>query len=765
MATTLYRRMRLAATAVVPLAASFVYLPGAHSASAFPSAGTAGVTWSASVPTDPQRDVGEPEIHIDLAGNIYTCGPSGFSNVADYMQISTDGGDQFHLLGAPPRGQISGGEGGGDCGLATGTEPNEEGNYTLAYSGLGPLTNFSTFTSPDNGRTIIASPISESPPGVDRQWHVFTGPNTVLFNYNHLSQGYTVQKSTDGGLTYGPAIDTGAAGGRIGPLRAILSEDKDPDKAVVYFPSYAGTLITVTRSLDGGATWGTCAVIDSELNPSAGFVIADHDSKGNVYIAYSEKGGETDTYMTALPAAQIAECENNAELGIGRQIRVNRDTVETTVMPWLVAGDEGRVAVAYFGTDSVGDPDSGAFVASWYPYVSMTFNALDPNPTWYQTKSTTHPFHYNSICLGGLGCDVPPEGDRSLADYFAMDISPITGRLAIVYGSAAKKPDDAQGHVSTATVVMQETGPSLYGHQLQPRPGRQALRPVTADPEGDALAPYSNLYATPNPVNLPAMDITNVEIAPEIDLASGDPVSDGGVTVTIKIKDLTDSALQQAMTGTGAPSQSLVYLFRFLNGFQPAGATAAYNGGTGAWTFGFDDFKAVATQAGQADPTSEKLIVWEQATEIPGDVNQDSGVIRLSIPRSLMKIQSGPTGKDQVPTLVEATDGSRLFDGTVFTLGNSASPVQAVQSYLYQVDSSASQDFLVGNARYPGQAAQPPANPNPNKPPAKPVPNKPTVPTVPTHPATGASWPFTVATIVLLAGTGALLAARRRTES
>jgi len=763
MPSSLYRRVRLAATALVPLAASFAYLPGAQSASAFPSAGTAGVTWSASVPTDPQRDVGEPEIHIDRAGNIYTCGPSGFSNIADYMQISTDGGDQFHLLGAPPRGQISGGEGGGDCGLATGTEPNAQGNYTLAYSGLGPLTNFSTFTSKDNGHTIQASPISESPPGVDRQWHVFTGPETVLFNYNQLANGYTVQKSTNGGLTYGPAIDTGNAGGRIGPLRAILSPDKDPDKALVYFPSYAGTVITITRSLDGGTTWGTCAVIDSELNPSAGFVIADHDRDGNVYIAYSEKGGETDTYMTALPYSQLAECEGNAELGIGRQHRVNRDTVETTVMPWIVAGAPGHVAVAYFGNDSVGAPDSGAFVASWYPYVSMTMNALDANPTWYQTKATSHPFHYNSICLGGLGCDVPPEGDRSLADYFAMDVSEITGRLSIVYGSAAKKPDDAAGHVSTATVVTQETGPSILGFPLTGRPNRQALRPTTEDPEGDALAPYSNLYSTPTPVNLDAMDITNVAIGPEVDPETDEPIAGGGVTVTINIKDLTDSALQTAMTGTGAPSQSLVYLFRFLNGFQPAGATAAYNGVTGAWTFGFDNFLAASTESGQADPTSEKLLVWHQGTTIPGSVNQDSGIIKLSIPRDLLMIQSGPTGKDQVPTLVDATDGSRLYDGTVFTMGNSVSPVQTLQSYLYQVDSSASQDFLVGNATYPKgnvPGNKPPFNPGPNKPPVSPPP-----PHVPSHPATGASLPFTVATMVLLASAGVLVAARRRSEA
>ena len=58
-----------------------------------------------SVPADPQRDEAEPLIEIGRDGHIYTCGPTGFSAAADYAQVSTDGGDQFHLLGTPPRGQ------------------------------------------------------------------------------------------------------------------------------------------------------------------------------------------------------------------------------------------------------------------------------------------------------------------------------------------------------------------------------------------------------------------------------------------------------------------------------------------------------------------------------------------------------------------------------------------------------------------------------------------------------------------------------------
>ncbi|MEA2458860.1 MAG: hypothetical protein QOC95_1832, partial [Thermoleophilaceae bacterium] len=122
-------------------------LKGSATEPEVPSSDTQGLRFSAAVPTDNQRDESEPLVEVAPDGRIYTCGPSGFSNAADYAQVSTDGGDQFHLLGTPPRGQQSDG-GGGDCALATGVKPNTQGNYQYAYTGLGALSGFATSTSP-----------------------------------------------------------------------------------------------------------------------------------------------------------------------------------------------------------------------------------------------------------------------------------------------------------------------------------------------------------------------------------------------------------------------------------------------------------------------------------------------------------------------------------------------------------------------------------------------------------------------------------------
>ena len=742
--------------------ALLITLPGAAPAlgpvgSAAAVAPDLGVEFSASIPSDPQRDEGEPEVSVDPAGNVYTCGPSGFSNVADYAQVSRDGGDQFHLLGAPPRGQISGGEGGGDCGLASAPIKNSKGQYTWAYTGLGPLTNFSTGTAEDTGQTLHAGPVSESVPGVDRQWLVFTDAKTVFLNYNQLVNGFVVQKSTDGGYSYGPEQAVTGRGGRIGPLRAILNGD--PAKAIVYFPYDFGNKIALAMSHDGGTTWGNCIVGDAEVSPLAGFIVADHDKAGNIYVTYAEKGEGHDTYVMPVRADKVASCKGDTTVvGTGTKILINRGTTKATVMPWVVAsGAPGRFAVAYYGTDQEGNPDKGTFKAAWYVHVGMTLDAFAASPEVAQIRATSHPTHYDSICLGGLGCTVSG-GDRSLADYFAMDMNPADGRLNIVYNNAAKKPGEAVGHVATPVVVTQMTGPSLLGTTLTPK--RARIRTSSSDPAKDALSPYGALCPAPPAVPCPAPATANqpggdfvdkgrgpaVEVTPEVDLKTGAPVADGGITVTMRVADLSDNAMLNAATSAGGTS--MIYLFRWLNGYQPVGATARWSPATG-WTFAFDNYTTASAQAGQPDPTSEKILIFPGSTTIAGTAEQDSGVIRMSIPKKLLKAL-GPLDANGRPTEVAATNGSVLHDVVAYSLVNV--PVEAsAQSYLYPLDNAPAMDYRIGAAATGPVTPVPP----PAAPPAAPPPTGPG--TIPTTGGLGAP-----AAATLLLAMGLLLARNRR---
>jgi hypothetical protein len=693
-----------------------------------PLSRTGGLAFSASVPSDPQRNEAEPAVVTDRDGLIYTCGPNGFSNIADYAQVSTDGGDQFHLLGTSPRGQVSTPpQGGGDCALATAPlKPKGAKNYPVAYAGLGPLTGFSTATSTDGGRTLKGSPDSESFPGTDRQWIGFSDATHAFFVYNStgVPGGQTVQKSTDGGFTYGAVGDAVATdGSRVGQIHTILRDRRghvvaDPrkavaSKAIVYFPYTTATSVKIAMSQNGGTTWSQCLAVLTKLDPNAGFPSADNDQAGNIYVTYAEKGGGRDTYLVAMPAKDLTKCKgassdsaaNNVDPGFGPKIRIDRGGVETTVMPWVAAGGKGgRVAVAYYGTKSVGDPNVSTFKASWNVYVDQILDAFtrsgrpNANPRVAQVSATTHPFHYDSICLDGLACDTTEMGDRSLADYFTLDYDKKNGRLFLVYDQSYKKPGDATGPWATPAVVYQVAGPSNGGGTVHVR-GRQAVRTSSPDPSGDAIANYSRLdlvgAAPTSPAAAteePALDLVGspaVRVQRELDPKTGRPVRNGGFTVSMQVKNLSTANLQKALQDSG--STDALFLFRFVNGFQEAGASAHWDPAQG-WRFGFDQFTTTSVNAGG------DVLIWPGKTAAKGSIQ--GNVITLSVPRSVLYGLAGGTGKGERPHQVAARPGTRLYDATAFTMVGPEPDAQGNGGgYMQQVDNAPAFDFFLPGGR------------------------------------------------------------------
>jgi hypothetical protein len=669
-----------------------------------------GLEFSAAVATENQRDESEPLVEIDRAGNIYACGPSGSSQAAEYAQVSTDGGESFHLLGTPPRGQFSAG-GGGDCALAFGNQPNSRGFYDLAYAGLGPLTGFATSISPNNGRSVatggfeFTGGVTNKGAVADRQWLTFVSETDVLLIYNQQQPRNTVVlRSTDKGLTFNPATAvTGATSPRFpGPIRY------DDARDLVYFAwddtgtlgGRAGDFVMLSVSRDKGATWSVCSV-DFIEGTTTLFASADHDSAGNIYVAYGESKS-FHTYVRVLPQAETAKCDqpvttlaqNATTPGVLPRVQMDRDAVRSTVFPWITAGGApGRAAVVFLGTETEGDPNLGTFDASWDAYVSVLTDALT-TPVVRQVKATTHPMHYDSICLNGLSCDLSvPPGDRSMADFIALDYNPVTDKLTAVFNRTNKKPEEAGGHVASTMAVTQTGGPTLGGGTLTP--AEEVVRTGDGDPSGDALSSYSvlaPLVVPPDPLtaNEPAGDFTSVAVGPEIDLNDGAAIANGGFTATLRAADLSTASLLDTLART--QSQSLLWVFRFTNGYQDAAASARWNPVHG-FTFGFNDYTTGSTPCASGTSASEKCLVYPGGTPIQGDVDQGSGTIRLSVPRYLLRALSGTTGHEERPAEVPAALGSRFYDATAWSLGNPASPVQDFQSFLYPFDSTPSFDF------------------------------------------------------------------------
>lgn len=681
-----------------------------------PAADPQGLSFSAAIPADIQRDEGEPLIEISPKGRMYTCGPTGFSQAEDYWQVSEDGGDQFHLLGEPPRGQQSLG-GGGDCALAISPTENDTGFHQVSYVGLSGLLEFATARSADGGHTIESNAFSLVGAGVDRQWIVATSDEDVFLNFNRIVPDRITEVCTsgDGGFTY-PSCQ-GVAPGPLfpGPMKQLPAEQNPfGDEPVVYFPwtDDDPNMVLLAVSLDNGETWNNCRIETTEGQPGLSFPVADHDADGeNIYFVYGDKA-DFNTYMTTLPVANLDKCNGGVDEpeefkqvnpGTTPEVVVNRQGIPTTVFPWIAAGGEpGRVAVSFYGTptevaaDAPQDEESAEDDRTWHVYVNQSLDALSEDATFSQVQATTHPNHYGQICLLGLGCTTG--GDRSLVDFFAVDYNPVNGEVAVVFNRAHKRPGDFAGTVSTPLVTRQISGPSNGGGTVSVA-DREPLRQSSADPTGDALADYSSLFAPPATTNTPGADLTKVEITDPIDPETGDPSDDGGFTVQIHVDDLSDAALQQALQDSSA--QSLLFIFRMVDGFRYSAAVASWNPVSG-FRFGHNQYVGHSGECaltGTDNPVAgdgDQCLLYPGGTAIPGVADQESGVITMTVPLSALKALDGlPAGAGEYPEEIDARPGDRIYTSAAFSVSNSASPDAQAQLWLYPLDNTPAMDFLL----------------------------------------------------------------------
>ncbi|MBA2552327.1 MAG: hypothetical protein H0V10_01240, partial [Geodermatophilaceae bacterium] len=252
---------------------------------------------------DPQRDVAEPSMRVDGDGNEYICGPFGSSRAAEYAQKSEDKGDTFRILGTQPEGRIAPG-GGGDCEISVGREKNPQGYYTLSYTGLAALVNFSTGRSEDAGRSFLGNAVSESPVAVDRQWMDTVGEKEVYLTYKQVPTGSFVQRSTDGGLTYGPGA---LAIREISRSGNILVDNRPGREDDVYIVHAFNQDIRIARSTDADALSPSYDIIviktgcptspppPDDRNCTSGrpdtlFPSLAQDAAGTLYAAWVEAG-------------------------------------------------------------------------------------------------------------------------------------------------------------------------------------------------------------------------------------------------------------------------------------------------------------------------------------------------------------------------------------------------------------------------------------------------------------------------------------------
>jgi hypothetical protein len=541
--------IRVVYSAVTPAADQYrgTVSIAAKSAARTPVYVSGGVSFSPNVTVKAPHTTrdGEPSNRTDALGNFYISGIRGFPAGVDlwYIDLQPSSGayDPF-MRNWIYRGQPDafspvneadlGGDGGGDVDMAvsmpdptTGTLPTPP---TLAASSL-IAANISTQKSIDKGQTFTQNNlgnVSGGAPADDRQWEEFLGNNTVYLLYRTAAPAVTqIQRSTDGGLTFGPAQTAGAIG-QVGYI------DVHQKTGTVYISGNTGQVCHSTVILPTGeAAVYQCVQAASDANGVGHLffpvkVADDGTPNGTVYVAYSNAH---DIFLV-----------HSTDKGVtwSQPVRVsNGPQTKTSLFPWLETGPKpGSVGIVWYGSTSATNDDN----ADWKVFFTQSFNATAESPTFRQVTVSDHVVHASNISEGGL-CVAPAMQckNRNLIDYFQISFDP-TGVAVIGF---TDDHNDFDGHTY---VTRQIAGPKISGDGKTnvPDPGTPPAAqtgplPLSSSVGGEAGAQVTDFrqdVATGSVGRVSVDDPLDVlSIKYSCDNVAGVPV----IVATMKVSDLS----------------------------------------------------------------------------------------------------------------------------------------------------------------------------------------------------------------------------------
>jgi len=127
------------------------------------------------------------------------------------------------------------------------------------------------------------------------------------------------------------------------------------------------------------------------------------------------------------------DAKNNITINPPTRYCLEPAQVTSAVFPAVTGGDEGRIAIAYMGSeDCSGLSDNCLDTAHWNTYVSVLTDALSiarGGPTTVLAGKINHRVvHRGQVCTSGTTCN----GDRSLLDMIDLGYDQ-TGRIGVVF--------------------------------------------------------------------------------------------------------------------------------------------------------------------------------------------------------------------------------------------------------------------------------------------------------------------------------------------
>lgn len=443
----------------------------------------------------------EPEISVDIFGNIYVTAIQGVPGGTDFWK-STDKGNSFVYLGQPDGAQDHCNPPTVQCAALGGGDDQidvSNGGYLYISSlWLGNVTMSASYDGGTGGATPEqawqVNPGAADIVSDDRQWVAAYGPRTVYMSFATTaltrppgSIGLFITKSPDGGKTF-PSLTEITA---LQPLDQVNVESNlvvDPYNGnlyTTYIPNAAMNTIKLASSIDGGTTWNITTAYTGPVGTTNRGVFPNIalDRGGNLHLVFtrSDAVGHTNCHVLLTSTSNPSAASPNWTPAF--QVDSGAGNV-SAAEAWVVAGSPGTVNVAWLGSTAASPDTSGS---TWDVYFAQITNALLSNPTIAQSKVTPNSVHNHSLCFNGAGCAAGPHGDpgnRDLLEYFRMVLDN-DGKANIVYADSVNNCPVATCRTNTWFVKQTDTA-SAYNPPAAPAPATFAANFILPNSSGHA---------------------------------------------------------------------------------------------------------------------------------------------------------------------------------------------------------------------------------------------------------------------------------------
>ena len=615
------------------------------------------------------------------ANRLYTSVPGSLSSDTSWIWHSLDGGKTFKwVVGATAlEGKVTTCFGGGD------TETGVDSAGHLYFADL-TLANFSTSRSDDHGATFTCSNTGVPDAVVDRQWYAFDGDptnggNIYLTNdevaqapascgaVTNFGQNVVVMYRSPlpgaeaaAGIQFGPAnkisnplgCDEGIMGNNeVSPVATTLGQPTGVPGQFAVLPTPVKHVFVIhDDALLNRILIGRCfpvafgppvpnvsdpsglncvdlpvANLGSSNKTGANFPTMAIDKGGNLYAVWEQAPIDDSGQVigdTVLKYSFSTDQGNTWAAPI--QIDTSGSpagTLHNNVFAWAVAGDDGRVDIAWYGTPGVAPnpsngPDSCA-ACDWSLWIVQTLNGHAATPSFTAPiLASEHFIHHGSMntLIGGQN------GDRTLGDFLQLRMGP-NGEAEIGYADSNNVDESFAPH---GMFVRQNGGNGLL---VASSPVNiSGLSPVNAvsDPSNDGKYEVNGLSSA----NMPQLDITNSSIR----LLTTAPCSAAAPCYQVVMK-LNNLSL--APTTAQDPDLDLVWLTQW---FVPS--TTDPNGGKNFFVYG-ESFNGAPLQCFAGENAAQAVgggvtLTYPGITQLPAAnclvTTGRNGTITIDVPLS-----------------------------------------------------------------------------------------------------------------------------------